>query len=53
MSLDKYEVIFPMIYLLISIAAAVLFHYVGVPEVVGGIIIGAAITRVKVPTKKF
>jgi len=51
--MDKYETLFPMVYLMISIVAAVIFHYVGVPEVVGGIIIGAAITRVKVPTKKF
>ena len=52
MEIDKYETLFPMAYLMISIAAAVIFHYVGVPEVVGGIIIGAAITRVKVPAKK-
>ena len=52
MEIEKYEDLIPMAYLLIAIAAAVIFHYVGVPEVVGGIVIGAAITRVKKPAKK-
>lgn len=50
--MEKYEILFPMAYLIISIAAAVIFSLCGVPEVVGGIVIGAAITRVKVPAKK-
>ena len=46
-NLDKYQPLFPMGYLMLSIVAAIAFHYVGVPDTVGGIIIGAAITRVK------
>ena len=48
MNLDKYTQVFPIIYLVISIIAAVVFHKIGVPDTVGGIIIGAAITRVKI-----
>ena len=51
MKIEQYQPLFPMAYLLLSIAAAIAFHYVGVPDTVGGIIIGAAITRVKVPPK--
>ena len=51
MTLKELEPIFPMAYLALSISAAVLFHYAGVPDTVGGIIIGAAITRVKIPPK--
>ena len=51
MDLKSIEPLFPMAYLILAISAAILFHYVGVPDTVGGIIIGAAITRVKVPPK--
>ena len=51
MSLEKYQPLFPMAYLVLSVLSAIAFHYVGVPDTVGGIIIGAAITRVKIPPK--
>jgi len=50
--IEELKPIFPMAYLVLSIIAAVVFHYVGVPDTVGGIIIGAAITRVKMPGSK-
>ena len=49
--MEKYQSIFPMVYLMIAIIAAVAFHYTGVPDTIGGIIIGAAMTRVKIPAQ--
>ena len=49
MEIEKLKPLFPMGYLILSVLAAVIFRYVGVPDTVGGIIIGAAITRVKLP----
>ena len=48
-TIEMYRPLFPMAYLLLSIIAAVIFHMIGVPDTVGGIVIGAAITRVKQP----
>ena len=45
--MENLRPIFPMFYLVLAIVAAVAFHLLGVPDTIGGIIIGAAITRVK------
>jgi Kef-type K+ transport system membrane component KefB len=47
--MNDHQALIPMAYLLIAIGAACLFHWLGVPDVVGGIVIGAAMTRVKQP----
>jgi len=47
--LEKYKPIFPMIYLVISAGIAIGCNLLGIPEGVSGLLVGAALTRVKVP----
>jgi len=48
-SLEKYKPIFPMIYLVIAAGIAIGGNLLGIPEGVSSLIVGAALTRVKVP----
>ena len=49
LDIEKYKPIFPMIYLLLAAVITIVCYLIKVPEVVTGTIIGAALSRVKVP----
>jgi hypothetical protein len=46
--IEKYQPIFPLVYLILAGVIAAVFHLLKVPDGVTGLIIGAALTRVKV-----
>ena len=47
--LEKWKPVFPMIYLVISAGIAIGCNLLGIPEGISGLLVGAALTRVKVP----
>ena len=47
--IEKYKPIFPMIYLVISAGIAIGCNLLGIPEGISGLLVGAALTRVKIP----
>lgn len=51
MEIEKYQPVFPMVYLILSLAIVVICHLLKVPDGVTGLLVGAALTRVKIPTK--
>ena len=48
-NIEKYKPIFPMIYLLMAAVIAISCYLLKVPEGISGLLVGAALTRVKVP----
>ena len=48
-NIEKYKPVFPMIYLLLAAVITMAFYLIEVPDVVTGAIIGAALSRVKLP----
>jgi hypothetical protein len=50
-NLEKWQSLFPMAYLILATAIAVACHLLKIPETVSGLLVGAALTRVKMPTK--
>lgn len=48
-NVEKYKPIFPMVYLLLAAIITIVCYLIEVPEVLTGAIIGAALSRVKVP----
>ena len=51
-NVEKYKPIFPMVYLLLAAIITIVCYLIEVPEVLTGAIIGAALSRVKVPLNK-
>ena len=51
MNFDKYQPLFPMAYLILAAAIAITCHLLKLPETVTGLLVGAALTRVKMPAK--
>ena len=51
LDLEKWKLLFPMAYLGIAAVIAVACHLLKVPEGVSGLLVGAALTRVKMPTR--
>lgn len=51
-NIEKYKPIFPMIYLVLATIIVVVCKVFEIPELVAGGLIGAALTRVKVPAPK-
>ena len=47
--IEKWKPIFPMIYLLLAAIITIACYLIKVPDVVTGAIIGAALSRVKIP----
>ena len=47
--LEKWKPVFPMIYLVIAAGIAIGGNLLGIPGEVSSLIVGAALTRVKVP----
>lgn len=52
MNLEKYEPLFPMAYLVLAAVIAISCHLLKLPEGITGLLVGAALTRVKMPAKK-
>ncbi len=52
-NIEKYAILVPLVYLLTAAAIAAVFHVLKVPDGISGLIVGAALTRVKmsVPPK--
>ena len=50
--LENYKPIFPMIYLCIAAVIAMLGKIIGLEPTTLGMIVGAALTRVKIPQSK-
>ena len=48
---DKYQPLFPMAYLILAALIAITCHLLKLPETVTGLLVGAALTRVKMPAK--
>ena len=48
-NIEKLKPVFPMIYLCLAAIIAVVCYKLGVPETITGLLVGAAITRIKVP----
>ena len=46
---QNYQPLFPMFYLIIAGLIAIGGHYAGLSETVTGMLVGAALTRVKMP----
>ena len=49
-NLEKCRPLFPMLYLVLASIIAVVGHLVKLPEGITGLLVGAALTRVKMPT---
>jgi len=49
--MEQYKPLFPMAYLILAAVIAIACYKLGVPEAVSGLLVGAAITRVKIPSK--
>ena len=47
--IEKYKPIFPMIYLCLAAIIAIGCFLLNVPEGIAGLLVGAALTRVKIP----
>jgi hypothetical protein len=47
---DNFRPLFPMVYLILAGGIAVAGHKTGLPPEVTGMLVGAALTRVKMPT---
>lgn len=50
-AIEKYRILMPLGYLLITALIAIGCHLLGVPEGVTGLLVGAGLTRVKIPAK--
>jgi hypothetical protein len=50
-NIEKYAILIPLVYLILTAAIAIICHLVGLPKEVTGILIGAGLTRVKMPVK--
>ena len=48
-NVEKYKPIFPMVYLVIAAVIAITCHLLDIPAGISGLLVGAALTRVKVP----
>jgi hypothetical protein len=48
-NIENLKPVFPMIYLAMAAVIAIVGYKLGVPEVVIGAIVGAALSRVKIP----
>ena len=48
---EKYKILVPLVYLVITSAIAIVSHMVGLPKEVTGMLIGAGLTRVKMPSQ--
>jgi hypothetical protein len=46
-NIEKYAILVPLIYLLTAATIAAVFHVLKVPDGISGLIVGAALTRVK------
>lgn len=51
-NLEKYAPLIPLIYLIATAGIAAALHTAGLPDGVVGLIVGAGLMRVKIPTKK-
>jgi hypothetical protein len=49
--IERYAVFVPMAYLVLTAAIAILGNLLGLPKEVLGILIGAGVTRIKMPVK--
>ena len=50
-NLDNYQPLFPLAYLLVAAVIAIVCHLMKVPDGISGLLVGAALTRVKMPAK--
>lgn len=50
--MEQYKPLIPMAYLVIAALIAIACHLLSVPAGVSGLLVGAAITRVKMPHEK-
>ena len=50
-NLEKLKLLFPMGYLILAALIAIICHKMEVPNGVSGLLVGAALTRVKMPTR--
>ena len=50
-NIEKWQLLFPLIYLLTAAFIAIVCHVLKVPDGISGLLVGAALTRVKMPTK--
>jgi len=48
---EQYAVLIPMAYLVLTATIAIIGNYLGLPKEVLGILIGAGVTRIKMPVK--
>ena len=48
---EKYKMLMPLAYLIVAALIAIGCHLLKVPEGITGLLIGAALTRVKIPSK--
>lgn len=48
-NIENLKPVFPMVYLVIAAVIAIGGYWAGLPESVIGLLVGAALTRVKVP----
>mgnify|MGYP001047078740 CR=1 FL=1 len=51
MEIEKYQPLFPMAYLVLAAVIAIVCHLLKVPPGVSGLLVGAALTRVKMPSR--
>ena len=51
MDLEKYQLLLPMAYLILAAVIAIVCHMLKVPDGIAGLLVGAALTRVKMPGK--
>jgi len=51
-NIEKYKPIFPMIYLVLAAVIAISCQLLKIPDGITGLLVGAALTRVKVPAPK-
>ena len=48
-NLQRYQPLFPLVYLVVAAGIAIVCKYTGVDDTTMGLLVGAALTRVKVP----
>jgi hypothetical protein len=52
MDLERYDRLFPMAYLVLGAIIAIVCHMLKIPEGISGLLVGAALTRVKMPVRR-
>lgn len=50
-NLERYAILVPLVYLVVTAAIAMASHLAGLPKEVTGMLVGAGLTRVKMPPK--